>query len=135
MDTGAVIAIVVGALILLLLLAWALPRMRERKNEQLRSQAGEERYAARDRQLRADKAQAAADEKAARARREAAQAEERAREATHQREAAGEHMERARELDPDVDEDVDVHDDDRAHEPRADNGALDDRDRREREQV
>jgi hypothetical protein len=104
MDAGVIIAIVAGALVLLLLIAWVLPRFNQRRAEQLRSKAGEERYEARDRELSAERAQASADERAARARRETAQAEVSAREASRQRELAGEHHERARDLDPDVDE-------------------------------
>jgi hypothetical protein len=105
MDAGGVIAIIAGVLVLLLLLAWALPRIRGSRKERLRNRAGEERYEARGRELSAEQAQAAADEQAARARRQAAQAEVSAREAAGQREVAGEHRERARELDPDTDED------------------------------
>jgi FtsZ-interacting cell division protein ZipA len=111
MDTGVIIAIVVGALVLVLLVAWALPRLTERRAEQLRTKAGDERYEARNRELSAERAQAAADERAARARREAAQAEASAREASRQRELAGQHRERAHDFDPDMDGE-DVYDDD-----------------------
>jgi hypothetical protein len=103
MDTGAIIAIVAGAVVLLLLVAWVLPRLNQRRDERLRGKADEERYQARDRELSAERTQAVADEKAARARQQAAQAEQNAREASRQRELAGEHHERARDLDPDWD--------------------------------
>jgi hypothetical protein len=105
METGAVIALIAAAVVVLLLVALALPALRHKREEKLRERAGDERYEARSRQLAAERAQAGADERAARARRQSALAEERAREASREREAAGEHMERASALDPDVEED------------------------------
>jgi hypothetical protein len=129
MSTGAVIVIVAAAVIVLLLLAWAVPRMRNRRNEQLRSRADEERYEGRNRQLRAEQEQATADERAARAKRQAAEAEQHAREAAREREIAGGHIERARELDPDVDQDDDQRNGDWETRTQDREGPVDSRER------
>jgi hypothetical protein len=104
MDTGVIIAIIVGVLILLALL-WLLGKKgRERKHEANREQAREVRRGAAVNQAQADKTRAEADLQAAEARRQEATARERAAEADDQhREARERHLEAAR-LDPDVDE-------------------------------
>ena len=104
MDTGVIIAIVVGALILLALLALLAKRGRDRKLESNRQEAREIRRGAEVSRAQADKTQAEADVQAAEARRQEAQSRQRAAEAEEQqREARERHLEAAR-LDPDVDE-------------------------------
>jgi hypothetical protein len=105
MSTGAVIAIIIAAVIVLALLFFLLPRARNRRLEQRRSRARDIRAEARGPALEAQKAQAEADERAARARREAAEAEARSREARGRRSVAEEQLEKARRIDPDADED------------------------------
>src|SRR5829696_5556263 len=97
MDAGVIIAIVVGALILVALL-WLLGRKsRERRYETRRAEAREIR---RD----AEVGRAEADAQAAEARRQEALARERSHEAEERhREARERHLEAARR-DPDVDE-------------------------------
>ena len=101
MSTVAVVLIVIGAVIVIALLASALKRTRDQKLDDRRQIAGEQREGAELRQLEADKEAARADEQAARARREAAEAESRSRAAKHEREAARGHAEHAAEIDPD----------------------------------
>jgi hypothetical protein len=101
MSAGAIIAIVIGVIVLLAIFAVVLPRTRARRIEQRREMAADHREQADIRETRARRESAAADEQAARARRQAAQAEERARVAEAEREVARDHTERARELDPD----------------------------------
>jgi FtsZ-interacting cell division protein ZipA len=100
-STIAVVLIVIGAVIVIALLAAALKGARERKLEDRRAIAGEHREEAKLRQLEADKEAASADEQAARARREAAEAESRSRAAERERERARGHVEHAVEIDPD----------------------------------
>jgi len=97
MDAGVIVAIVVGALILIALLALIGRRGSERRK------AGEIRREAEVGRAQADRTRAEADERAARARREEATAREQgARAEAQQRDARDRHLEAA-ELDPDVD--------------------------------
>jgi F0F1-type ATP synthase membrane subunit b/b' len=103
MSTVAIIAIVIGALILIALIWGVMSGSRRRRHEERRQVAGRHREEAEHRHVKAEKHQAAADEKAAAARREAAEAEERAVAARHEREVGDAHREHAREIDPDRD--------------------------------
>jgi hypothetical protein len=88
MSTGAIIAIAVGAVVVLALIA-GLARVASRKrDERRREQAGELRQEARSRSIQADSARASADEQAAEALRVQAEAEERAAQARQGRAAA-----------------------------------------------
>jgi Tfp pilus assembly protein PilE len=102
MSAGAVIAIVIAAIVVIALVAWVSQRQRVRRTEQRRGEAAELRDEARLRGTRADRHQAAADEQAAAARRQAAEADERALRAKRERALAEEHETRAREVDPDT---------------------------------
>jgi LPXTG-motif cell wall-anchored protein len=88
MDAGVIVAIVVGALLLIGLIAWLGTRRRERRLEAKRIQAGEIR---REAQI-----------EGARAKREEAAAEEHAARAGRQQRFARERREEADQLDPDV---------------------------------
>ena len=101
MSTLAIVLIVIGALILIALLARTLTRARNRKLDDRRQIAAEHREEATSRRLKAEREAAAADEQSARARRQAAEAEERSRAAATEREAAQAHTEHASEIDPD----------------------------------
>lgn len=105
MDTEVIIAIVVGALILLALL-WLLGRKgRERRHEVRRGEAREIRREAEVSTAQADKTRAEAEVQAAEAKRQEAQARERAAAADEQhREARERHIEAAKK-DPDADPD------------------------------
>ena len=105
MDTGVIIAIVVGVLILLALL-WLLARAgRNRRHEARRVEAREIRREAEVGTAQADRTRAEADAQAAEARRQDALARERAASADEQhREARERHVEAARK-DPDADPD------------------------------
>ena len=116
MSTGAIIAIVIGAVVLVGLLVLLARRGRERRLESRRVEATEHRSEARvrartaDREqadadeaaARAKKARAAAEEQAAVARRAEADAEAKADHAHHERTQAEELHGRAGELDPDA---------------------------------
>jgi FtsZ-interacting cell division protein ZipA len=103
MDAGVIVAIVVGALILIALLALIGRRGSERRKDTRRHEAGEIRREAEVGRAQADRTRAEADERAARARREEATAREQgARAEAQQRDARDRHLEAA-ELDPDVD--------------------------------
>ena len=104
MDTGVIIAIVVGALIVLALL-WLLGRRaREQRLDTRRGEARQIRREAEVSRAQADGTRAEAEERAARARREEASAREQAAHAeSRQQEARDRHLEAAR-VDPDVDE-------------------------------
>jgi colicin import membrane protein len=95
---------VIGALVVLAILAFALPAMRNRRVESRRAEAQEHRERSRVSGIRAERETAAADEQAARARRQAAEAEERRVRARDESATAAEHAERARAIDPDVDD-------------------------------
>jgi hypothetical protein len=116
MSTGAIVAIVIGAVLLIVLLAFLAKRGRERRFESMRLEAQEhrnearirERSAARDQAeadeaaARAKKARAIAEEQAAQARRAEAEAEAKAEHAQHERGHVEQLHERATEIDPDA---------------------------------
>jgi F0F1-type ATP synthase membrane subunit b/b' len=102
MSAGAIIAIVIGALIVLALVMWLGKRSRDRAHETRRHEAREIRREAEVRGAEADQLGAEADERAARARREEAEARQQAVRAEEQRvEAEHEHA-RAHDIDPDT---------------------------------
>lgn len=104
MDAGLIVAIVVGALILLALFVLLGRKGRDRKLEANRHEAREIRRGADVDRAQADKSRAEADVEAAEARSQEAHARERSLEAEdQQREARDRHLEAA-SLDPDVDE-------------------------------
>jgi hypothetical protein len=104
MSTGAIIAIVVAALIVLAILWLVGRRSRERRLDSRRHEAREIRRDAEVSRAQADRTQAEAEERGARARREEATAREQsARAEEQQQEARDRHLEAA-SLDPDVDE-------------------------------
>jgi hypothetical protein len=117
MDAGVIVAIIIGALILIALLVWAGSRGRERKLEGRRVEAEEHRLEGEVLGARADRQEAEAEERSARARREQAIADEQAALAQREREAANERHEHARDLHPDIDNDGDA-DRDRETETR-----------------
>jgi FtsZ-interacting cell division protein ZipA len=116
-STGAIVAIVIGALILIALIVMLARRGRERKLEGRRIEAKDQRDQARVRartaereqadadeaEARAKKARAVAEEQAAQARRAEAEAEAKADHARHERTQAEELQGRADEIDPDAD--------------------------------
>jgi hypothetical protein len=104
MDTGVIVAIVIGALILLALL-WLLGRRaRERKLDTRRGEARGIRREAEVSRAQADRTRAEAEERAARARREEATAREQAAHAESKQEEARDRHLQAASVDPDVDE-------------------------------
>ena len=104
MSTGAIIAIIVGVLILLAVVALLSRSGRQRKLEANRHEARQIRREAEVDSAQADKTRAEADVQAAEARRQEAEARQHAATAEEQERAARErHLEAAR-LDPDVDE-------------------------------
>jgi hypothetical protein len=119
MSTGAIVAIVVGALVLTAVVVLLARNARVRRMDSRREEADElrqeaqqrglratrERAAADEQSARAKQAQAEAEEKAAAARRESARAQERAQVADRERRFAAERHEQARDVDPDVAED------------------------------
>ena len=116
MSTGAIIAIVAGAVVVVLLFALVISAIARSRRAAHREQAAELREDARSRSIDAASTRAAADEQAAHAKRVQAEAEERAAqarhgrataersavEAEHETQAAREQHDRARALDPDV---------------------------------
>ena len=118
MSTGAIIAIVIGALLLVALLVVLARRGRERRFENMRVEAQEHRNEARIRErgakrdqaeadeaaARAKKARAIAEEQAAQAQRAEAEAEAKSEHAQHQRGQVDQLHERATEIDPDADD-------------------------------
>jgi F0F1-type ATP synthase membrane subunit b/b' len=105
MDTGVIIAIVVGALILLALL-WLLGRKgRERRHETRREEAREIRREAEVGRAEADRTRAEAEAQAAEAKRQDALARERAATADEQHAEARERHIEAAKKDPDADPD------------------------------
>jgi hypothetical protein len=102
MDTGVIIAIVIGALLVLALVMLLGRKGRERKLETKRGEAREIRRDAQVTEAQADRTRAEADERAAKARREEAAARETAAEAERHEEAAAERHAQADEHDPDV---------------------------------
>jgi F0F1-type ATP synthase membrane subunit b/b' len=116
MSTGAIIAVIVGA-VLVLALIWAIAHTAGQKRRAARrEEARELRTQARSQSAQAEGARASADEQAAQARRSEAEAEElaakarkdraaaeqRAMEAERQSEAARSHHDQARQVDPDM---------------------------------
>jgi LPXTG-motif cell wall-anchored protein len=104
MDTGAIIALVVGGLALLALLVLIGRKRREKRLESQRVEAHEVRREAQISSAQAEREQAEADARAARARREQALAREKALGAEKRGRFAREQHERADDLDPDVQE-------------------------------
>ena len=102
MSTGAIIAIVIGVLIILALVLWLSSRSRAAKRESRRHEAREIRREAEVRTAEADEIGAEAEERAARARREEAQARQQAARAEDHRREADEQHARAHEVDPDT---------------------------------
>jgi hypothetical protein len=102
MSAGAIIAIVIGALIVLALVMWLGKRSRDRAHETRRHEAREIRREAEVRGAEADQLSAEADERAARARREDAEARQQAVRAEEQRSEAEHHEARAHDIDPDT---------------------------------
>jgi hypothetical protein len=116
MDTGVIIAIVAGVLILLALL-WLLARKgRERRHETRRAQAHEIRREAEVGRAQADKTRAEAEAQAAEARRQEALARERSAAAEEQHAEARERHIEAAKKDPDADPDEAAAEFDRRHE-------------------
>jgi len=115
MDTGVIVAIVVGALILLALL-WFVGRAgRARRHDTRRVEAREIRREAEVGRAQADRTRAEADAQGAEARRQEAMARERSATADEQhREARERHVEAARK-DPDADPDEAAGEFDRQH--------------------
>ena len=102
MSTGAIIAIVIGVLILLALIVWVSRRSRAARHESRRHEAREIRREAEVRTAEADQMSAEAEERAARARREEAEARQQAARAEEHRREADEHHARAHNVDPDT---------------------------------
>jgi F0F1-type ATP synthase membrane subunit b/b' len=97
MSTGAIIAVIVGAVIVLALI-WAIARAAGQKRRAAhREEARELRTQARSRSVQAEGARASAEEQAAQARRSEAEAEELAAKARKDRAAAEQQMEAERE--------------------------------------
>jgi hypothetical protein len=121
MSTGAIIAIAIGAVLLVALLIFLARRGRERRFENMRMEAQEHRSEARIRErsakrdqaeadeaaARAKKARAIAEEQAAQAQRAEAEAEAKAEHAQHERGHVEQLHERATEIDPDASDDDD----------------------------
>ena len=119
MSTGAVIAIAIGALLLIALIVFVVTLGRRRRVDVRRDRAGEIRQEAEARELHASRERATADEQAARAsqleaeaqekaaaaRRQSAEATERAEAAEGERRFARERHEEALSVDPDVTDD------------------------------
>src|SRR4051812_47058018 len=119
MSTLGTIAVIVGVVVVLALVAIALIGARRKRLDSRREEAGElrkdaqrqgrlaerQRAEADERAARAKKAEAEAEEKAAQARREGALAEQRASGAGRQERFARDRHEEARSVDPDVGDD------------------------------
>jgi F0F1-type ATP synthase membrane subunit b/b' len=117
MSTGAIIAIIIGALILLALLWFVGSAARNRRLETRRDQAREIRREAEVGRAQADRTGAEAEAQAAEARRQEALARERAATAEEQqREARERHIEAAKK-DPDADPDEVAEQFDRGTDP------------------
>jgi hypothetical protein len=101
MDAGVIVAIVIGAIVLIALFALLGRRQRDKKLEERRVEARGHREEARVRGARATRAEAEAEERAARAKREQALAEEQSATAQRERRFARSKEQRAAELDPD----------------------------------
>ena len=103
MDAGVIVAIVVGAIVLIVLFALIGKKGRERKLETSRTEEHELSREAQVKQSQADRHKAEADERAARARKEQAIAEEQAAHAEKHSRFARDRHEKATDLDPDSD--------------------------------
>jgi F0F1-type ATP synthase membrane subunit b/b' len=114
MSTGAIIAIVIAAVIVLALVMWLGKRSRDRAHETRRHEAREIRREAEVHGAEADQLKAEADERAARARREEAEARQQAVRAEEQRREAEHRHARAHDIDPDTKGDYDPSDERRA---------------------
>jgi FtsZ-interacting cell division protein ZipA len=101
MDTGVIIAIAIGAIVLIALVVMIGRSKRQERLEGRRDEAHDHREQARVRSARADRAEAEAEERAARAKREQALAEEQAVKARAERGEAQERREYAEHVDPD----------------------------------
>jgi ribosome recycling factor len=99
MSTIAIIAIVVGAVILIAFIATRLarPRIDVKRRERARAIRGK----AEERRVRAEHARAGANEQRARARRETLEAEQRERRADEELQEVGRQYGKARRVDPD----------------------------------
>jgi FtsZ-interacting cell division protein ZipA len=102
MDTGVIIAIVIGVLLLIALFVLLGKKGRERKMETRRDESREIRREAEVKDARADRVGAEAEERAAKARREEAIAREQSAEAEKHKREAHEHHAKAHEIDPDA---------------------------------
>lgn len=105
MSTGAIIGIVIGAVVVIALLTFLFSRQRGRKLEERRVEARGHREAAEERSREAALARAEAQEREAKAERERLAAEAQAERADREEAEAAELHERAREVDPDGDRD------------------------------
>ena len=117
MDTGTIVAIVIGALVLVALFVVLSRAARSKKMDARRNEAGELRQQAQERSVKAERHSAVAEEKAAIAdraeaqarqqaaiaKRERAEAQERSTVAEQEGRVAREHQEKAFEVDPDAD--------------------------------
>jgi len=117
MDTGTIVAIVIGALVLIALFVVLSRAARSKKMDARRNEAGELRQEAQQRGLKAERHSAVAEEKsasadraeaearqqAAVAKRERAESQERSAVAEQEGRVAREHQEKAFEVDPDAD--------------------------------
>src|SRR3954471_14064507 len=123
MSTLGTIAVIVGVVVVLALVAIALIGARRKRLDSRREEAGElrqdaqrqgrlanrQRAEADERAARAKKAEAEAEERAAAARRERALAEQRDSVASRQERFARDRHEEARSVDPDVDDESEDH--------------------------
>jgi uncharacterized membrane protein YgaE (UPF0421/DUF939 family) len=101
MDTGVIIAIAVGVIVLIAVIALLGKRKREERLDTRRGEAHEHRETARVHSARADRTEAEAEERAARAKREQALAEEQAVKARNEKRTAQDKHEYAEQIDPD----------------------------------
>ena len=124
MDTGVIVAIIVGVLILLALLWFVGRKGRERRHDTRRVEAREIRREAEVGRAQADKTRAEADAQGAEARRQEAMARERAASAEEQHQEARERHTEAAKKDPDTDPDEAAAEFDRQHAERGTTGAA-----------
>ena len=103
MDAATIVAIAVGAIVLIAIFMLLAKRRRTVRHEQRRVEARTHREEAQMRGARATRAEAEAEERAARAKREQALAEEQSAIAQRERRFARSKHERAAEIDPDDD--------------------------------
>jgi FtsZ-interacting cell division protein ZipA len=101
MGAGVIVAIVLGAIVVIALVALLAKRGSETRRENKRVEAHETRREAQVHGARAEKASAHADERAARARGEQAEAQEASAVADRERRASKERHEYAEDIDPD----------------------------------